>query len=284
MHAAARLVRRRRDQGRARGRRRHHARPAARHPGRGQPLLHDAEPQQALDHRRREEPEGQGGSRRRSSSNATCWSRTSRPGALDRMGFTWERIQALNPADDRRVGQGLRPGTVRGLQGLRERRAVRGRLGVDDRLRRRSAARDRRADRRQRNGPASGTRHRRGALPAQHDRPRPASARRDAGRRAEPLSREAARPAAPRAHGGHGGVSAVSERRVRRRRAARRQRVGRRPAGLDPEVQGLGNRSQRVHLFHHAGARVEGHLQGHRPRGMADRSALRDAQGRACRT
>ena len=47
------------------------------------------------------------------------------PGALDRMGFTWERIQAAQPADDRRVGQGLRPGPVRGLQGLRERRAVR---------------------------------------------------------------------------------------------------------------------------------------------------------------
>ena len=73
------------------------------------------------------------------------------PGALDRMGFTWERIQAAQSADDRRVGQGLRPGSVRGLQGLRERRAVRGRLGVDDRLRRRPAGRHRRADRRQRN-------------------------------------------------------------------------------------------------------------------------------------
>ena len=49
--------------------------------------------------------------------------------------------------------------------------------------------------------------------------------------------------------------------------------------GLDPEVQGLGDRSQRVHLLHHAGAGVEGHLQGDRPRGMADRPALRDAQG-----
>ena len=78
MHAAARLVRRRRDQGRARRRRRHHARPAARHPGRRQPLLHDAEPQQALDHRRHQASEGQEGARRRSSSNATCSSRTSR--------------------------------------------------------------------------------------------------------------------------------------------------------------------------------------------------------------
>ena len=51
-------------------------------------------------------------------------------------------------ADDRRVGQGLRPRAVRGLQGLRERRAMRRRRGVDDRLRRRPAARHRRADRR----------------------------------------------------------------------------------------------------------------------------------------
>ena len=45
-------------------------------------------------------------------------------------------------------------------------------------------------------------------------------------------------------------------RQVRRRGAARRQRLGRRPAGLDPEVQGLGDRPQRLHLLHHAGAGV----------------------------
>ena len=56
--------------------------------------------------------------------------------------------QRAQSADDRRLGQGLRPGPVRGLQGLRERRAMRGRLGVDDRLRRRPAAGHRRADRR----------------------------------------------------------------------------------------------------------------------------------------
>jgi hypothetical protein len=37
----------------------------ARHPGRGQPLLHDAQPQQALDHARHQEPEGQAGARPR---------------------------------------------------------------------------------------------------------------------------------------------------------------------------------------------------------------------------
>ena len=137
------------------------------------------------------------------------------------------------PADDHGVGQGLRPRAVRGLQGLRERRAVRGRRRVDDRLRRRPAARDRRADRRLRHRVAPGARDRRGALSAQHVGPRPARAGRDAGRRAQPLPREAPRPAAARPHPRDGGVPAVPERHVRRRRAARGQRVGRRdsPAG-----------------------------------------------------
>ena len=43
---------------------------------------------------------------------------------------------------------------------------------------------------------------------------------------------------------------------VRQRDAARRQRFRRRPAGLDPEVQGLGERSRRLHLLHHPGAGV----------------------------
>ena len=69
------------------------------------------------------------------------------------------------------------------------------------------------------------------------------------------------------------------ERQVRRCGAARRQRVGRRPAGLDPEVQGLGDRSERLHLLHHAGAGMGGDLQGDRPGGVDHRPALRDARG-----
>ena len=45
------------------------------------------------------------------------------------------------PEDDRGVGEGLRSRHPRGLQGLRERRAVRGRRGIDDRFRRRPAGR-----------------------------------------------------------------------------------------------------------------------------------------------
>jgi formyl-CoA transferase len=60
----------------------------------------------------------------------------------------------------------------------------------------------------------------------------------------------------PRAHRRDDGVPAVSRRRLRRRGAARRQRLGRRPAGLDPEVQGLAERPERLHLLHHPGAGV----------------------------
>ena len=45
---------------------------------------------------------------------------------------------------------------------------------------------------------------------------------------------------------------------VRQGGAARRQRFRRRPAGLDLEVQGLGDRSRRLHLFHHPGAGLGG--------------------------
>ncbi len=90
------------------------------------------------------------------------------PGALDRMGLTWERIQQLNPRMIYALGQGLRPRPLRGLQGLRERRPVHGRLGLHHRLPRRPAAGDRRADRRLRHRPASGARHRHGALSPHH--------------------------------------------------------------------------------------------------------------------
>ena len=144
------------------------------------------------------------------------------PGALDRMGFTWEHIQSLNPRMILASVEGLRPRPVRGLQGLRERRAVRRRRGIHHRLRRWPAAGDRRADRRFRHRAASRARHRLGAVSAQHHRPRPEGAVRDAGRRAEPVPREAARPAAAGARAAHR-ISAVSGWRIRRRGAARRQ-------------------------------------------------------------
>ena len=63
--------------------------------------------------------------------------------------------------------------------------------------------------------------------------------------------------------------------------AALRQRFRRRPAGLDPQVQGLGDRSRRLHLLHHAGAGVGGDLRPDRQAGVEDRSRLRQAAGAA---
>jgi formyl-CoA transferase len=69
------------------------------------------------------------------------------PGAIDRMGFPWRR-SADQPADDLRVGEGLRPRPFEDCKVLRERRAVHRRRRVDDWRDRSRAARDRRADRR----------------------------------------------------------------------------------------------------------------------------------------
>jgi crotonobetainyl-CoA:carnitine CoA-transferase CaiB-like acyl-CoA transferase len=55
------------------------------------------------------------------------------PGALDRMGLGAH--PGAQSRHDRGLGQGLRTWTVRGLQGVRERRAVRRRGRLDHRLR-----------------------------------------------------------------------------------------------------------------------------------------------------
>ena len=86
------------------------------------------------------------------------------------------RVQELNPRMVVASVKGFGPGPYEALQGLRERGAVRRRLGLDHRLPRWPAAGDRRADRR-----FSGTGLHlalgicRRALPAQPHRPRPAA-------------------------------------------------------------------------------------------------------------
>ena len=62
----------------------------------GHPLFHDAEPQQALHHHRQQEQEGDGGPQRLVK-KCDVLVENFAPGALDRMGLTWERIQQLNP-------------------------------------------------------------------------------------------------------------------------------------------------------------------------------------------
>ena len=77
------------------------------------------------------------------------------PGTLDRMGFTWERVHQLNPRMIMASVKGFGPGPYRRVQGLRERRAMRRRCGVDHRVPRGPAARYGRADRRFRHRPPS---------------------------------------------------------------------------------------------------------------------------------
>jgi formyl-CoA transferase len=178
------------------------------------------------------------------------------PGALDRMGFSWETHPADQPAHDHGLGQGLRPRPVRGLQGLRERRAVRGRRRLHHRLRRRPAAGDRRPDRRLRHRPAPGL----GIVTALFQREKTGrgqkvlAAMQDAVlnlcrvklRDQQRLARKGVMEEYPQFPEGEFGDAVP--------RAG--QCLGRRPAGLDPEVQGLAARPQRLHLLHHAGAGV----------------------------
>jgi formyl-CoA transferase len=124
------------------------------------------------------------------------------PGALDRMGFSWERIQELNPKMIVASVKGFSDGHhYEDLQGLRERRAVRRRRRLDHRLRRRPADWSPARARRQQHRHAPGHRHRHRAVSAQQTGKGQKVACRHAGRRAQPVPREAARPAAPGPHG-----------------------------------------------------------------------------------
>ena len=143
------------------------------------------------------------------------------------------------PAHDRGVGEGLRPRPLRGLQGLRERRAMRGRRGLHHRLPRGPAAR---SPARRSATAGTGLHLAFGIVSALYQRIRTGRGQqravRDAGRRAQPRAREAARSAAPRARAAHGIQPIRRGRPVREGGAARRQRLRRRTAGLDPQRKG----------------------------------------------
>ena len=201
------------------------------------------------------------------------------PGALDRMGLTWERIQQLNPRMIYARVKGFGPGPYEDCKVYENVAQCTGGVGLHHRLPRGPAARHRRADRRQRHRPASGARHRHGPLPPHHDAAR-ASASAAPCRtacstwRASRCATSSASRTAPE------GIQPVRRGHpVRQGRAARRQRLRRRPARPHPQVQGLGDRSRRLHLFHHAGARLGGDLRRHRRARLEDRSQLRQAAG-----
>ena len=117
--------------------------------------------------------------------------------------------------------------------------------------------------------------------PAHAFRQGPARHLRHAGRRAQSRARETARPAAPRAWPADRIQPVRRRHSVRRCDAARGQRLRRRSARPHPQVQGLGDRPERLHLFHHAGAGVGEDLRRHRRADLEDRSRLRDAEGAA---
>ena len=204
------------------------------------------------------------------------------PGALDRMGLTWEHIHKTNPRMIVASVKGFGPGPYEDCKVYENVAQCAGGCGLDHRLPRRPAARHRRADRRQRHRAASRLRHLRGALSSASRTGRGQKVLvRHAGRRAQPRARQAARPAASRARPAHRIQPVWRGRAVRQRDAARRQQFRRRPARLDSQVQGLGDRSRRLHLLHHPGAGVGGDLRPDRQAGMEDRSGLRHAAGAA---
>ena len=200
------------------------------------------------------------------------------PGALDRMGFTWEHIQSLNPRMILASVKGFGPGPYEDCKVYENVAQCAGgaasTTGFDDGPPLVTGA--------QIGDSGTGLHLALGIVSALYQRNTTGRGQkvlvRDAGRRAEPVPREAARPAAARARAAHR-ISAVSGWRIRRRGAARRQCLGRRAAGLDPEMQGLGDRSQRLHLLHRAGPGVGGDLRCDRQAGMEDRSGIRQAAG-----
>ena len=88
------------------------------------------------------------------------------PGVLKRMGFSWERIQELNPRMIVASVKGFGPGPYEDCKVYENVAQCAGGSASTTGFRRRPAAGDRRADRRQRHRAASGAGHRGGALSA----------------------------------------------------------------------------------------------------------------------
>ncbi len=200
------------------------------------------------------------------------------PGALDRMGFTWERIQELNPRMILASVKGFGPGPYEDCKVYENIAQCTGgaasTTGFVDGPPLVTGA--------QIGDSGTGLHLALGIVTALFQRETsgrgPEGARPDAGRRPQPLPRQAARPAAPGARAADRIQPARPGHSVRRRDAARRQRFRRRAAGLDPQVQGLGNRSERLRLFHHPGGGVEEDLRSDRRAGLEGRSRLRHAE------
>ena len=203
------------------------------------------------------------------------------PGALDRMGFTWERISELNPRMIVASVKGFGPGPYEDCKVYENIAQCAGgaasTTGFDDGPPLVTGA--------QIGDSGTGLHLALGIVAALYQRNTTGRGQRVLAAMQDGVlnlcrvklrdQQRLARTQRPR------GVPAIPQRHVRRCRPAVGERLRRRAARMDSQVQGLGNRSQRVHLLHHAGAGLGSHLQSDRPRGMADRSAVRDAEGAA---
>ncbi len=172
------------------------------------------------------------------------------PGAIDRMGFTWDRLQLINPKLIFASIKGFGPGRYEDFKAYEVvAQAMGGAMsttGFEDGPPTATGA--------QIGDSGTGIHLVAGILAALYQRTntgkRPAGHGRDAGGRAQPEPGQAARPAAagPRA------AARVPERALRRRGAAVRQRLRRRPARLGAQVRA--GRPERLHLRDRPAARL----------------------------
>ena len=204
------------------------------------------------------------------------------PGALDRMGFSWERIQEINPRMIYASVKGFGPGPYEDCKVYENVAQCTGGSARTTGFRRRPAAGHRRPDRRFRHRPAPGARHRHRAVPAREDRPRPARELRHAGRRAESVPGQAARPAAPRPRAADG-VPAVpaTASSARPRRAPATPRGGGQP-GWVVKCKGWETDPNAYIYFITQAAVWPAVCEGHRRRGLAGRCRVEHARRRGC--
>ena len=202
------------------------------------------------------------------------------PGALDRMGFTWERVQALNPRMILASVKGFGPGPYEDCKVYENVAQCAGgsasTTGFDDGPPLVTGA--------QIGNSGTGLHLALGIVCALYQRNATGRGQKVTVAMQDGvlnLCRVKLRDQQRLAHGPLTEYPQYPDGDVRRRGAARGQCLGRRPAGLDPEMQGLGDRSQRLYLLHLPGPGVGADLRRDRQAGMEDRSRLRQAAGPA---
>ena len=205
------------------------------------------------------------------------------PGVLDRMGFPWEKIQSINPKMIVASIKGFGPGPYEDCKVYENVAQCTGgaasTTGFRDGLPLVTGA--------QIGDSGTGLHLALGIVTALYQRTMTGKGQKVTAAMQDGVlnlcARQAARPAAPRPRPAQGIQPVRRRHSVRRRGAARRQRFRRRPARPHPQMQGLGDRSQRLHLFHHPGAGLGEDLRRDRRARLEDPSRLRQARRPGCR-